>query len=118
MDKPIEQLRGIARMKKQWPWALVVGLVVLIGGWLLFGNHSSTLRVSTSDLTISDVRQAEFKDYVRLSGQVVPIQVVQLSPEEGGIVTERVAEEGSMVLKGDVIIRRRNSNLDQQILTA
>ena len=118
MDKPIEQPRGIARMKKQWPWALVVGLVVLIGGWLLFGNHSSTLRVSASDLTISDVRQAEFKDYVRLSGQVVPIQVVQLSPEEGGIVTERVAEEGSMVHKGDVIIRLRNSNLDLQILNA
>ena len=90
----------------------------MIAGWLLFGNHASTLRVAASDLTIADVRQAEFKDYVRLSGQVVPIQVVQLSPEEGGIVTERVAEEGTMVRKGDVIIRLRNSNLDLQILNA
>ena len=118
MDKLIEQPRGIARMKKHWPWAAAIGLVVIIGGWLLFGNHASTLRVSVEDLTVSEVQQAEFKDYVRLSGQVVPIQVVQLSPEEGGIVTERVSEEGTMVRKGDVIIRLRNANLDLQILNA
>ena len=118
MDKLIEQPRGIARMKKHWPWAAAIGLVVIIGGWLLFGNHASTLRVSVEELTVSEVQQAEFKDYVRLSGQVVPIQVVQLSPEEGGIVTERVAEEGTMVRKGDVIIRLRNANLDLQILNA
>ena len=118
MDKLIEQPRGIARIRKHWPWAAAAALLLMIAGWLLFGNHASTLRVAASDLTIADVRQAEFKDYVRLSGQVVPIQVVQLSPEEGGIVTERVAEEGTMVRKGDVIIRLRNSNLDLQILNA
>ena len=118
MDKLIEQPRGFARMKKHWPWAVATVLLLVILSWLLFGNHSATLRVSADDLTISDVQQAEFKDYVRLSGQVVPIQVVQLSPEEGGIVTERVVEEGAMVKKGDVIIRLRNSGLDLQILNA
>lgn len=118
MDRIIEQPRGIARMKRHWPWAAAATLLIMIAGWLLFGNHASTLRVSADELTISEVRLTEFKDYVRLSGQVVPIQVVQLSPEEGGIVTERVAEEGAMVCKGDVIIRLRNSGLDLQILNA
>ena len=118
MDKLIEQPRGIARMKRHWPWAAAAALILVILCWIVFGNHSATMRVSASDLTVSNVVQAEFKDYVRLSGQVVPIQVVQLSPEEGGIVTERVAEEGAMVRKGDVIIRLRNSNLDLQILNA
>ena len=118
MDKLIEQPRGVARMKKHWPWAVAAVTFVVILGWVLFGNHSATMRVSADELTLSDVTLAEFKDYVRLSGQVVPIQVVQLSPEEGGIVTERVAEEGAMVRKGDVIIRLRNSNLDLQILNA
>ena len=118
MDRLIEQPRGIARMKKHWPWAAAAALLLVIVAWLILGNHASTLRVSAEDITISDVRLAEFKDYVRLSGQVVPIQVVQLSPEEGGIVTERVAEEGTMVRKGNVIIRLRNSGLDLQILNA
>ena len=118
MDKLIEQPRGIARMKRHWPWAAAAALILVILCWIVFANHSATMRVSAGDLTVSNVIQAEFKDYVRLSGQVVPIQVVQLSPEEGGIVTERVAEEGAMVRKGDVIIRLRNSNLDLQILNA
>ena len=118
MDKLIEQPRGISRMKKYWPWAAAAGLLLIALGWIIFGNHDSTLRVAADGLTVSEVVQAEFKDYVRLSGQVVPIQVVQLSPEEGGIVTERVAEEGAMVRKGDVIVRLRNSNLDLQILNA
>jgi len=116
MDRPIEQKKGLQR--KHIPYLAGGAFVLAILSWLLFGNHSATLRVSADDLTISDVRQAEFKDYVRLSGQVVPIQVVQLSPEEGGIVTERVVEEGAMVKKGDVIIRLRNSGLDLQILNA
>ncbi|MBR0432444.1 MAG: efflux RND transporter periplasmic adaptor subunit [Bacteroidaceae bacterium] len=118
MDKLIEQPRGIARMKKYWPWAVAAALILVAISWIAFGNHSATMRVDADELTVSNVVQAEFKDYVRLSGQVVPIQVVQLSPEEGGIVTERVAEEGAMVKRGDVIIRLRNSNLDLQILNA
>ena len=53
-----------------------------------------------------------------VDGSVVPIQVVQISPEEGGIVLEKVLEEGAHVKKGDVIIRLNNSNLDLQILNA
>ena len=116
MDKLIEQKKGLQR--KHLPYLAGGLLVLLLLAWVVFGNHSSTMRVSADNLTISQVLQSEFKDYVRLSGQVVPIQLVQLSPEEGGIVTERVAEEGAMVKKGEVIIRLRNSNLDLQILNA
>ncbi len=92
--------------------------MLLVVGWLLFGNHAATLRVNIDELTISEVSHAEFKDYVRTNGQVLPIQVVQISPEEGGIVMEKVVEEGTMVHKGEVIVRLSNSNLDLQILNA
>ncbi len=103
---------------KYWPYVAGGCLLLVILGWLLFGNHASTLRVNHDELTISEVKSAEFKDYVRTNGQVMPIQVVQISPEEGGIVMEKVVEEGSMVHKGDVIVRLSNSNLDLQILNA
>jgi HlyD family secretion protein len=103
---------------KYWPYAAGGTLLLVILCWLLFGNHASTLKVNKDELTVSDVSRTEFKDYVRTNGQVMPIQVVQVSPEEGGIVIEKVVEEGSMVHKGDVIVRLSNSNLDLQILNA
>ena len=117
MDRIIEKTKA-QRLIKYWPYATIGFLLLTIGLWLIFGNHASTLRVSRDEVTISDVKRAEFKDYVRTNGQVLPIQVVQISPEEGGIVMEKVVEEGTHVKKGDVIVRLSNSNLDLQILNA
>ena len=109
MDRVIEKTKS-QRLMKYWPYMAGGCLVLVISGWLIFGNHASTLRVSKDELSISEVRQAEFKDYVRTNGQVLPIQVVQISPEEGGIVMEKVVEEGTMVHKGDVIYADRKVN--------
>ena len=117
MDRAIEKKKGF-QWKKHGPWVAGAALLLTIGYWAVFADHAATLRVSAADLTIGQVTQAEFKDYVRTSGQVMPIQVVQISPEEGGIVMEKVVEEGTMVHKGDVIVRLSNSNLDLQILNA
>ena len=117
MDRIIEK-STTRRLMKYWPYMAGGGLLMMMLVWLVFGHHASTLRVSQDELTISEVKRAEFKDYVRTNGQVMPIQVVQISPEEGGIVMEKVVEEGTMVHKGDVIVRLSNSNLDLQILNA
>lgn len=117
MDKIIEKTKA-QKLKKYWPWIGVGCLVFGVSLWLIFGNHASTLKVNANDLTMSEVTKAEFKDYVRTNGQVLPIQVVQISPEEGGIVMEKVVEEGTHVKKGDVIVRLSNSNLDLQILNS
>ena len=117
MDRVIEKTKTQQLMKK-WPYAVGICFVLLIVIWVIFGNHASTLKVNRDELTVNDVLRAEFKDYVRTNGQVLPIQIVQISPEEGGIVMEKVVEEGTMVHKGDVIVRLSNSNLDLQILNA
>ncbi|MBQ8486650.1 MAG: HlyD family efflux transporter periplasmic adaptor subunit [Prevotella sp.] len=117
MDRIIEKKRGF-QLKKHGPWVAGGSLLVAIGCWTVFGNHATTLKVNADDMTVSEVARAEFKDYVRTNGQVLPIQVVQISPEEGGIVMEKVVEEGTHVKKGDVIVRLSNSGLDLQILNA
>ena len=117
MDRVIEKTKT-QRLMKYWPYMAGACLVLIVLGGLVFAGHESTFRVSKDELTISEVRQAEFKDYVRTNGRVLPIQVVQISPEEGGIVREKVVEEGTHVKKGDVIVRLSNSNLDLQILNA
>ncbi len=116
MDRIIEKKRGIQKKHIRYIAGGSALLALLL--WILFGNHQRTLSVNREEGTISTVSQGEFKDYVRLNGSVVPIQVIHISPEEGGIVRERIAEEGQAVKKGDVIIRLSNSNLDLQILNA
>ena len=116
MDIAIEKKKGIR--KKHIPYIAGGAVVLALLLWILFGNHASTLRVESRGITIVEVRQGEFNDYVRVDGQVQPIEVVQISPEEGGIVREKVVEEGAHVKKGDVIVRLSNSDLDLQILDA
>ena len=116
MDRKIERRRGLRA--RHIPYIILAALTLGLIAWLMLGNHAETLRVDAATLTVHTAQAGEFKDYVRLNGQVAPIQVVQLSPEEGGIVTERVVEEGSRVRKGDVIVRLSNSALDLQILNA
>lgn len=115
MDRQIEKKSFLRRYA--WCVAAAAALAALLV-WIVLGTTASTMTIDASDITISDVTRGKFDDYVRLNGQVLPIQVVQISPEEGGIVREKVVEEGTRVRKGDVILRLSNSNLDLQILNA
>lgn len=117
MDIKIQKTKGF-KLRKHWIYVIAVLVIVSIGAWIVWGNHAATLKVAPSDITISEVKQGDFKEYVRISGRVIPTQIVYISPEEGGIVIEKVAEEGAMVKKGDVIVRLSNSALDLQILNA
>ena len=115
MDIKIEKKKGLQKKHIIYIAAGVVALLLLI--WIFIDKESSKT-VNLDSITIAEVTKGEFNDYIRLNGQVKPISVVQLSPEEGGIVREKVVEEGAYVKKGDVILRLSNSNLDLQILNA
>lgn len=115
MDRQIEKKSFLRR----YAWYIVAAAAfAALLVWIVLGTTASTMTIDATDITISDVTRGKFDDYVRLNGQVLPIQVVQISPEEGGIVREKVVEEGTRVRKGDVILRLSNSNLDLQILNA
>ena len=117
MDIKLEKKRGWRALlqKKNIPYA-VVGLFVMFIVAMLLRDGRSTLRVDAQMLSISEVRQAEFNDYVRLTGSVQPITTVQLSPLEAGIVERIVTEEGEQVKRGDVIVELSNNYLSMQIL--
>ena len=100
MDKIIEQKKGWRRVftKKALPFwigTIVVAFIV----WLILRDNASTLRVNADTLSISEVKQGEFNDYIRISGQVQPMTSIQISPQEGGTVQEIIIEEGSKVKK-------------------
>lgn len=119
MDIKIEKGKGLKALKPRH-WIYIGGglLLAALIIWLLTSDLSKTLKVEQKGLTIALVKKGQFDDFVRLDGRVQPISVVQISPQEGGIVVEKVVEEGATVKKGDVLVRLRNSNLDLQILNA
>ena len=117
MDIKLEKKKGWRAIfqKKNLPYAAVVVLIGFIG-WLVLRDNSSTLRVDAGLVNIATVEQGEFNDYVRLTGSVQPMTTVQLSPLESGVVERIVAEEGTQVKRGDVILEMSNNSLSMQIL--
>ena len=117
MDVKLEKKKGIRALfrMKNLPYALGVVLVCFIG-WLIFRDKATTLRIDSQLINISTVEQGNFNDYVRLSGTVQPMTSVQLSPLESGMVERIVAEEGTQVKRGDVILELSNNSLSMQIL--
>ena len=119
MDKIIEPKKGWARVfsKKALPYWGIAILIILIASMLL-RNNVSTMRVNTKTITISEVKSGLFNDYVRVTGQVLPITTMQISPLETGVVKEIYIEEGAKVKAGDPILLLSNENLNLQILNA
>ncbi len=119
MDKVIEKKKGIAaaftRKAVKW-WAL--GAFVILAAVLILSGRHSVLRVDGSTILTGTAQEGEFNDYIRISGNVQPMTTVQISPTEGGNVQRIVAEEGSRVNAGDIIVVLGNESLDMQILNS
>ena len=117
MDIVIEQKKGIKKyFQKKYIWYWIGGAVALLLIYLLITTDSNSVSVKSENFNIAEVKESEFNDYIRQSGQVLPMNTVQISPLEGGIVEEIVNEEGSTLKAGDVIVRLSNQQLDMEIL--
>ncbi|MBF0575115.1 efflux RND transporter periplasmic adaptor subunit [Dysgonomonas sp. GY617] len=114
MDTIIEKKKGLK--KKHIPFVIGGAILLIAIGWLIFGNHASKLNVEKQKVSVQSVTKGQFNDYVRISGQVQPINTIQLSAIEGGMVAEKLIEEGSEVHKGDVVIQLTNPMLSLNIL--
>ena len=116
MDIILEKKKGLK--KKHIPYILMGLFVILVLLWMILGNHNSKMNVDRDKVVIQEVVRGQFNDYVRINGQVLPISTVQLSAMEGGMVSEKLVEEGAMVHKGDVIVRLTNPMLNLDILSS
>jgi HlyD family secretion protein len=109
MDRPIEK-KGLFQKKH-----VIIGIAILLFIALLvkivFGDNRSRLNVETDKISIEQVEEGVFQDYIAVIGTVEPIKTIYLDAIEGGRVDEIVADEGSMVKAGDIILKLSNTNL-------
>ncbi|WP_273568261.1 efflux RND transporter periplasmic adaptor subunit [Maribacter halichondriae] len=114
MDIQLEKKKGLR--PKHFGY-IALGLLLLFAAYqLIFATSVSTFRTEKDKLSIADVTQGKFDDYITINGNVAPIATIYMDAYEGGRVEEKLIEEGAMVKKGDIILKLDNINLYEQIL--
>ncbi len=116
MDRAIERNKGLRT--KHLIWGIGVIIVLILIYKIVFGGYSTVYRAERERLTISTVTKDIFNDYISVIGQVEPISTIYLDAVEGGRVTVRIIDEGSLVKRGDIILRLENRQLYQTILNS
>jgi len=116
MDIQLEKKKGLR--PKHYGY-IALGALLLFMGWkLVFSSKLSSFRTEKERLSIATVSQGKFDDYITINGNVAPIATIYMDAYEGGRVSEKLIEEGSMVKKGDIILKLENMNLYEQILAS
>lgn len=104
--------------KKKWTrkrivmWCVSGGIVLLIGSSLFMGSGKSKLNVETDRITISEVKNGAFTEFIPVNGIVLPQTTIYLDAMEGGRVDEVYVEDGAMMKKGDPVLRLMNTDLE------
>jgi HlyD family secretion protein len=116
MDRIVENKHFI----KPKYWGIIIVSVILFTTvmFLLFSDHTKSMTIEKDKVTIETVFNDRFNDYIQLSGQAAPIRTVFLDAVEGGRVEEILIEEGSMVKKGETILKLSNNDLHLNILNS
>ncbi len=109
MDRVIE--------KKTWTKkriltiAGIVAIVGLAGASYYFTSGKSRLRVETERIAISEVKKGVFQENIPVNGVVLPLTTIYLETQEGGQVEEKYVEDGTIMRKGQPIVRLSNTSL-------
>jgi HlyD family secretion protein len=116
MDKVLPKKTGF---QKKHIGYIAIGIAAIVLIYMaFFADRTSTYKVEKDKLIIETVTEDQFNDYITVPGTVEPITTIKLDAQEGGRVEEKVIEEGTMVKKGDVILRLSNPDLYLAILTS
>ena len=73
------------------------------------------LRIETDNIQLAEVRNGKFMEYVDVEGLVQPILTIKVNTREAGSVDRIVAEEGTLMKKGDTILVLTNPDLIREI---
>ena len=94
----------------------VVGIAALITAAIVFTSGKSKLNVDTERITISEVKNGAFQEFIPVNGVVLPITTIYLDALEGGRVEEKFVEDGAVMKKGEPILRLSNTDLELSLV--
>jgi len=109
--------------KKRWSKKRILtiagisGIVILIFCAWWFTSGKARLNVETERITISEVKNGTFQEFIPVNGVVLPINTIYLDALEGGRVEERYVEDGAIMKKDQPILRLSNTDLALNLLS-
>ena len=111
MDRPLEKKKW--NSKRIMTIVGVAGLVGLISASFYFTSGKSKLNVEADRISIVEIKNGNFQEFIPINGTVLPISSIYLDASVGGRVEEKFVEDGAILKKGDAIMRL--SNTDQEL---
>jgi len=109
MDRKIEKKYWSKKRITLISGGAVVAFLLLYN--LIFADHRSKLNVEKDKITVSTVTKGTFDQYIAVTAVVLPLKTIRLDAIVGGYVSQKYLEGGSMVKRGDSILRLENQNL-------
>jgi len=113
MDKVVERRRIDKRILIAAGAAGVLLFVVLF--WL-FAPSANSQSVNPDRLSIANVQQGVFDDFLPLRARVTPLVTVYLDAVEGGRVEKKLVEDGAQVVEGQPLAVLSNAELQLSTL--
>src|SRR5215212_6842873 len=91
-------------------------LVLLIAGSIYFTSGKSKLNVDAERITVSEVKNGPFQEFIPVNGVVLPVSTIYLDAVEGGRVEEKFVDDGSFVKKDQPILRLSNTDIELSLV--
>ncbi|MEI9908396.1 MAG: HlyD family efflux transporter periplasmic adaptor subunit [Bacteroidota bacterium] len=94
----------------------ITGVVLLAWASYYYTSGKSRLNVDAERITISEVKNGSFQEFIPVNGIVLPITTIYLDALEGGRVEEKYVEDGAVMKKGEPILRLSNTDLELSLV--
>lgn len=114
MDRKIKKKKWT--IKKISIYSLSGLLVAFIVYNFLLSGGGTKLNVERSKINIATVHEGEFREFIPVDGNVLPIKTIRLDAIEGGVVSRKLYDGGILVDKGDTILELANNALLQNFV--
>jgi HlyD family secretion protein len=114
VDRKIER-KGWSK-KRILSIAGITAIVLLIAASIYFTSGKSKLNVDSERITISEVKNGPFQEFIPVNGVVLPVTTIYLDAVEGGRVEEKYVEDGSFVKKDQPILRLSNTDIELSLV--
>ena len=93
----------------------IIGLIMLISASIYFNSGKMKLKVDLERITVSEIKMGTFQEFIPVNGLVLPVTTIYMDAMEGGRVEERFVEDGTIMKKGQPILRLLNTDLELQL---
>lgn len=113
------QFPTVGKVRRPNPWfiGLIAASLVGAGGLTYAVIHGQNAVLDISEMTVP-VESQKLTVQITASGTVQPIQTVNISPKNSGILDELYVEQGDRVTEGQVIARMERESIEAELAQA